>query len=71
MCCDCCSVTVAAPRCVPSRMRCNSGERDVVEDVYRHHQVARADLSVFQCSHSALCNDLGCQVFGSNFSLFL
>ena len=30
---------------------------------YRHHQVVQASWKVFKCSHSALSNALGCQVF--------
>ena len=34
-------------RCLPSRMGCNSGEWDVMGDLYRHHPVVRACLIFF------------------------
>ena len=45
--------TVAAPRCLPSRMGCNSGERKVMGDFYRHRRVMRAGWHIVQCSYSA------------------
>ena len=40
-------------RLLPSRMGCNSKERDVMGCSYRHHRVMRESLKIDQCSYSA------------------
>ena len=57
-----CCVFVAALRFLPSRMGCNSKERDLMADLWRHCSVMQASWTVVQCSYSArlpLCRGRG------------
>ena len=52
-----CAVTNAALLFLPSRMGCNSGEWDVMGDMYRHQLVWRASLKLTLCSFLTLILD--------------
>ena len=54
---------VAAFALSPSTMDCNSGKKNVMGDLYKHHPVVRACFKVFECFYSACSGDLGLSRF--------